>query len=38
MVAAFGLGGGEEAVETALQYAQQRIQAGARWPKSRDLC
>ncbi len=28
MVAAFGLGGGEEAVETALKYAQQRIQAG----------
>ena len=28
MVAAFGLGGGEEAVETALVYAQQRIQAG----------
>ncbi|WP_178338099.1 acyl-CoA dehydrogenase family protein [Candidatus Avelusimicrobium facis] len=28
MVAAFGLGGGEEAVETALMYAQQRIQAG----------
>ena len=28
MVAAFGLGGGEEAVETALIYAQQRIQAG----------
>ena len=28
MVAAFGLGGGEEAVETALEYANQRIQAG----------
>ena len=28
MVAAFGLGGGEEAVETAIHYAQQRIQAG----------
>ena len=28
MVAAFGLGGGEEAAETALEYAQQRIQAG----------
>ncbi len=28
MVAAFGLGGGEEAVETALRYAQQRVQAG----------
>lgn len=28
MVAAFGLGAGEEAVETAVQYARQRIQAG----------
>ncbi|MGB2578305.1 alkylation response protein AidB-like acyl-CoA dehydrogenase [Elusimicrobium simillimum] len=29
MVAAFGLGAGEEAVETAVQYAQQRVQAGS---------
>jgi alkylation response protein AidB-like acyl-CoA dehydrogenase len=28
MVAAFGLGAGEEAVETAVDYANQRIQAG----------
>jgi alkylation response protein AidB-like acyl-CoA dehydrogenase len=28
MVAAFGLGAGEEAVETAIDYATQRIQAG----------
>ncbi|ACC99034.1 Acyl-CoA dehydrogenase domain protein [Elusimicrobium minutum Pei191] len=28
MVAAFGLGAGEEATETAIHYAQQRIQAG----------
>ncbi len=28
MVAAFGLGGGEAATEIAIQYAQQRIQAG----------
>jgi len=28
MVAAFGLGAGEEAVETAIRYSQQRIQAG----------
>ncbi|MDR0291222.1 MAG: acyl-CoA dehydrogenase family protein [Elusimicrobium sp.] len=28
MVAAFGLGAGEEAVETAIHYAQQRIQGG----------
>jgi len=28
MVAAFGLGGGEEAFETAVRYSQQRIQAG----------
>lgn len=29
MVAAFGLGGGEAATECAVQYAQQRIQAGS---------
>ncbi|WP_428897477.1 Acyl-CoA dehydrogenase [Parelusimicrobium proximum] len=28
MVAAFGLGAGEQATEVAIQYAQQRIQAG----------
>lgn len=28
MVAAFGLGAGEEATETAIRYSQQRIQAG----------
>jgi alkylation response protein AidB-like acyl-CoA dehydrogenase len=28
MVAAFGLGAGSEAVETAIRYSQQRIQAG----------
>ncbi|MDD4005353.1 MAG: acyl-CoA dehydrogenase family protein [Elusimicrobiaceae bacterium] len=28
MVAAFGLGAGEEAIETAIRYSQQRIQGG----------